>query len=77
MFVWFFGNVIRFPAGKPSASAGGENAVSSFRRVVGGRVYVVGVSRFRLLPSVEQAGALAEHCRHARFVWNLAVEQQR
>ena len=21
--------------------------------------------------------ALAEHCRHARFVWNLAVEQQR
>ncbi|MEB3981094.1 transposase [Mycobacterium sp. 663a-19] len=31
--------------------------------------------RFRLLPSVEQAAALAEHCRHARFVWNLAVEQ--
>jgi putative transposase len=25
----------------------------------------------------EQAAALAEHCRHARFVWNLAVEQQR
>jgi putative transposase len=34
------------------------------------------VCRFRLLPSPEQAGALAEHCRHARFVWNLAVEQQ-
>ena len=33
--------------------------------------------RFRLLPSPEQAAALAEHCRHARFVWNLAVEQQR
>jgi putative transposase len=32
--------------------------------------------RFRLLPSVEQAAALAEHCQHARFVWNLAVEQQ-
>src|ERR1700758_861248 len=32
--------------------------------------------RFRLLPSPEQAAALAEHCRHARFVWNLAVEQQ-
>jgi putative transposase len=29
-----------------------------------------------LLPSAEQAAALAEHCRHARFVWNLAVEQQ-
>jgi putative transposase len=30
-----------------------------------------------LLPSLEQAAVLAEHCRHARFVWNLAVEQQR
>jgi putative transposase len=29
-----------------------------------------------LLPNIEQATALAEHCRHARFVWNLAVEQQ-
>jgi putative transposase len=29
-----------------------------------------------LLPTLEQAAALAEHCRHARFVWNLAVEQQ-
>jgi putative transposase len=28
-----------------------------------------------LLPSLEQAAVLAEHCRHARFVWNLAVEQ--
>jgi putative transposase len=34
------------------------------------------VCRFRLLPSLEQAAVLAEHCRHARFVWNLAVEQQ-
>jgi putative transposase len=29
-----------------------------------------------LIPTREQAAALAEHCRHARFVWNLAVEQQ-
>ncbi|MGB7872259.1 MAG: transposase [Mycobacterium sp.] len=29
-----------------------------------------------MLPSTEQAAVLAEHCRHARFVWNLAVEQQ-
>jgi putative transposase len=35
------------------------------------------VCRFRLLPSLEQATVLVEHCRHARFVWNLAVEQQR
>ena len=34
------------------------------------------MSRFRLVPSAEQAAALAEHCRHARYVWNLAVEQQ-
>ncbi|WP_081665105.1 RNA-guided endonuclease TnpB family protein [Mycobacterium sp. UM_CSW] len=34
------------------------------------------MSRFRLLPSPEQATALAENCRHARFVWNMAVEQQ-
>jgi putative transposase len=35
------------------------------------------MGRFRLLPRPEQAAALVEHCRHARFVWNLAVEQQR
>jgi putative transposase len=29
-----------------------------------------------LLPTAEQEKALAEHCRHARYVWNLAVEQQ-
>jgi putative transposase len=29
-----------------------------------------------LLPTAEQAAVLGEHCRHARFVWNLAVEQQ-
>ncbi|MCV7444247.1 transposase [Mycobacterium paraense] len=34
------------------------------------------MSRYRLLPTVEQAAMLVEHCRHARYVWNLAVEQQ-
>jgi putative transposase len=34
------------------------------------------MSRYRLLPTAEQAAVLAEHCRHARYVWNLAVEQQ-
>jgi putative transposase len=28
-----------------------------------------------LLPTAEQAVELVEHCRHARYVWNLAVEQ--
>lgn len=34
------------------------------------------MSRFRLVPTDDQVAALVEHCRHARFVWNLAVEQQ-
>lgn len=33
------------------------------------------MSRFRLCPSPTQAAILREHCRHARLVWNLAVEQ--
>jgi putative transposase len=33
------------------------------------------VSRFRLYPTPQQAAALAQHCAHARYVWNLAVEQ--
>jgi putative transposase len=34
------------------------------------------MSRYRLMPSLAQEGILHEHCAHARFVWNLAVEQQ-
>jgi putative transposase len=34
------------------------------------------MSRFRLLPTPSQEVVLLEHCRHARYVWNLAVEQQ-
>jgi putative transposase len=34
------------------------------------------MSRFRLLPTPAQQVVLLAHCRHARFVWNLAVEQQ-
>ncbi|MGE5136646.1 MAG: RNA-guided endonuclease InsQ/TnpB family protein [Gemmatimonadota bacterium] len=34
------------------------------------------MSRYRLLPSPAQEAVLREHCAHARFVWNLAVEQQ-
>jgi putative transposase len=33
------------------------------------------MSRYRLLPSAIQEGALRDHCAHARFIWNLAVEQ--
>jgi len=34
------------------------------------------MARFRLCPTVEQAAVLESHCGHARYVWNLAVEQQ-
>jgi putative transposase len=34
------------------------------------------MSRYRLAPTDTQAAVLREHCAHARFVWNLAVEQQ-
>jgi hypothetical protein len=43
---------------------------------VSGGGYLTGMSRFRLLPTPAQEVLLVEHCRHARFVWNLAVEQQ-
>ena len=34
------------------------------------------MSRYRLMPSPAQEAILREHCAHARFMWNLAVEQQ-
>jgi putative transposase len=33
------------------------------------------MSRYRLIPSPAQEAVLRNHCAHARFVWNLAVEQ--
>ena len=33
------------------------------------------MSRYRLAPSPGQEAILRDHCGHARFVWNLAVEQ--
>lgn len=35
------------------------------------------MSRYRLLPTPSQQQAMVVHCDHARFVWNLAVEQHR
>jgi hypothetical protein len=34
------------------------------------------MSRYRLVPTAAQEAVLKDHCAHARFVWNLAVEQQ-
>ena len=33
------------------------------------------MSRYRLDPTLTQEAALRDHCAHARYVWNLAVEQ--
>jgi len=35
------------------------------------------MSRYRLYPSPAQEAVLRDHCAHARYVWNLAVEQHR
>jgi transposase len=34
------------------------------------------MSRYRLTPNPAQVTILSRHCAHARYVWNLAVEQQ-
>jgi transposase len=34
------------------------------------------MSRYRLVPTLAQEAVLRGHCAHARYVWNLAVEQQ-
>jgi putative transposase len=34
------------------------------------------VARFRLYPDPQQEALLREYCAHARFVWNLALEQR-
>ncbi|WP_307521089.1 helix-turn-helix domain-containing protein [Streptomyces umbrinus] len=33
------------------------------------------MARFRMYPTSEQAQQMLLHCAHARYVWNLAVEQ--
>lgn len=38
-------------------------------------VYHGAMSRYRLYPTAEQEQRLALYCSHARYVWNLAVEQ--
>jgi putative transposase len=45
------------------------------RNVVGGR-YRGRMSRYRLRPSAAQQAIMAGHCAHARYVWNLCVEQE-
>ncbi|MGH3215364.1 MAG: helix-turn-helix domain-containing protein [Trebonia sp.] len=37
--------------------------------------YNIHIGRYRMSPTPQQESILAEHCAHARYVWNLAVEQ--
>jgi len=34
------------------------------------------MSRYRLRPSPAQEAIILGHCAHARYVWNLCVEQE-
>ena len=45
------------------------------QNVIPGR-YRVRISRYRLRPTVAQEAVLLGHCAHARYVWNLCVEQE-
>jgi putative transposase len=45
------------------------------QNVIPGR-YGIRMSRYRLMPSAAQEAALLGHCAHARYVWNLCVEQE-
>jgi putative transposase len=62
-----------FSPGKEVDDGGGVRGGASD---VGGASYVSDMARFRLLPTPEQERDLSAHCRDARFVWNLAMEQQ-
>ena len=33
------------------------------------------MSRYRLIPAPSQEAVLRDHCAHARYIWNLAIEQ--
>ncbi|MGW5187930.1 RNA-guided endonuclease InsQ/TnpB family protein [Kribbella sp. NPDC004138] len=38
-------------------------------------VWIGGMSRFRMYPTPAQQASLLEQCKHARYLWNLALEQ--
>src|SRR5258705_6580265 len=70
-----------FPLAMKSGLGSGEDADLDGCRHrgavgVGGGVCAAGMARFRLLPTPEQEQTLFAHCGDARYVWNLAVEQQ-
>src|SRR5450631_1650316 len=55
---------------------GGCGVVRLPARVSGVDVRVRGVSRFRLYPTPVQEILLLQACAHARYVWNLGLEQR-
>jgi hypothetical protein len=62
--------------GDPGLQAGEETPLHLPGNVDAAR-YCVRISWYRLLPTPAQETVLRDHRGHARFVWNLAVEQHR
>jgi transposase len=67
--------VIRIAAWNPASSVRKETPLH-LPGNVGNVRYCVRMSRYRLSPTPAQEAVLRNHCCHARYVWNLAVEQQ-
>ncbi|HET9970571.1 MAG TPA: transposase [Streptosporangiaceae bacterium] len=65
---------IRLAAWSPRASGQGTTPHYLPQNVSASR-YCVRMSRYRLIPSPAHEAVLRDHCAHARYVWNLAVEQ--
>jgi len=63
--------------GRPCLQGGDEPRLPPFedRELSVLTDWIDGVSRFRLYPTPAQEAALLEQCKHARYVWNLALEQ--
>jgi putative transposase len=55
------------------AGGAGEEIIRPLPTRVAARPWL---SRYRLYPTPAQETALLSHCTHARYVWNLAVEQR-
>jgi peptidoglycan/xylan/chitin deacetylase (PgdA/CDA1 family) len=60
---------------KPCPSGQGGSLAWSLPTWVSEATATLRAMRFRLYPSAAQEVLLAEQCGHARYVWNLALEQ--
>ena len=61
-------------AARAACTSSGKRVLSFFMALVWR--YNGAMSRYRLAPTPEQEAVLFGHCAHARFVWNLGMEQR-